>query len=488
VSALNPYTFPLRAYPGLAPELDVRSGMGGWEAYALETPNDRLLPFVLSRRQLPTNASWVSCAWLEHADTGERLATLVPTGAVNPVPALGLVLTKLTDAANQTEHFTYDGALIPGLALPCGIPVRLLVDNAYQSPRFVALAPAGQLRQSHLLLEWYHGGPLHGVPYGRGFRQRLYVDNGSLQLLDPRTEEQANKDPDTGAENTLSLHLFAQKSFTVAPAPDYLAQALLAARAPRYFLADGDQWKLLTVKSTPTAPDGGRFTLVATLETREPLLSRGCLVPVLPAAAFDPVADAPRGWRCGDESDTAEDFRATGGYSCEVDGLARTGYLLETYRDLNPSSVSYNQEQQRRSAAQDLVRCPLAFTSARLTVYATRNDCQPGLVGSVVEFVVPAGAYSSNDSQADADAQAQAYAESQRQANANARGTCTPASSEPEVYTPIYTEAGCFTCQMQSSLDPTIIRESTTAEFRQYFNRRGIYNNPSPICLGCGDA
>ena len=71
----NQYTFPLVAYPGLAPELSLRSGMGGWDAYALAAPSDRLLPFVLTRATAPGNENWLSCAWLEHADTGQRVAT-----------------------------------------------------------------------------------------------------------------------------------------------------------------------------------------------------------------------------------------------------------------------------------------------------------------------------------------------------------------------------------------------------------------------------
>ncbi|OGX80844.1 hypothetical protein BEN47_06190 [Hymenobacter lapidarius] len=47
--ALNVHTFPLLAYPGPAPETAARAGMGGWDAYALWAPTDRLLPFVLQR-------------------------------------------------------------------------------------------------------------------------------------------------------------------------------------------------------------------------------------------------------------------------------------------------------------------------------------------------------------------------------------------------------------------------------------------------------
>lgn len=455
-------------YPGLAPELDIRSGMGGWEPYALDTPNDRLLPFVLSRRALPGNASWVSCAWIEHADTKDRIATLVPTGApVRPavVPPLGLVFTKLRD--HDTEHFTYDGALIPGLDVPCGIPLRLIVDNAYQSPRFFALKPASALRESHLLLEWYHGGPLQGVPYGRGFRQHFYLDNGSLQYLDPRSEEATTKDPDTSAERTLSLTLFAQAAFAIGPVPAYLAEALSAARAPRFFLAGGEIWKLQSVKTTSTAPDGGRWSVAGTLESEEPLLSRGCQLPALTPTVYDPVADAPRGWRCGDSSDVASDYRPTGIFTCQLNTVyLNTGYVLETYRDLNPYSPTFGLEEQRVSATQDLARCPLPFYSKALTVSARRDNCGSGYVGSSVDFTLAAGAYVSNLSQADADAKAKAYADSQKQDNANASGTCQ--LSTPSTYEATYNANGCFSGFMANVNDPTDVRGATEAEYNQY--------------------
>lgn len=430
---LNPHILPLMPYPGLAPELDIRSGMGGWDAYALDAPNDRLLPFVLSRRMVPSNSAWVNCIWVEHADTGERIQTLLPTGAtVVPVPSLGVVFTKLTDAPNKAEHFTYNGNPIAGLDLPCGVPLRLIVDNTYQSARFVALAPAGEMAQTHLTLEWYHDGPLDGVPYGRGFRQRFYLRNGSLQTLEAREIKESTPDPDGGAERIDALSLFAQTAFTVEPTPAYLAQAIMAARAPKYLLADGNPWRLLTVKATTAGNDGGRTTLIGTLEDETPLLRRGCLTPALPVEAYDPDASAPRGWRCGDESDTQPDYVNTGVYSCEVDGNGRnTGYVLETTQDLNPNSPSYGQIAYRTSASPDLARCPVptVYYNTKQTAYARRNDCGPGFFGSVEPFVVPAGEYSSTTKQSDADDQALAAAQAQAQANANATGVCAAGRS-----------------------------------------------------------
>lgn len=427
----NPHTFPLVAYPGLAPERALHAGMGAWEPYGLSAPSDRLLPFVLSRRLLPSNSRWLNCAWIEHAESGQRIETLVPTGAPaagGNVPTLGLVLSKLLDPANGADHFCYDGALVPGLSLPCAVPLRLIVDNAYQSPLFYAVAPAADLRRSHLQLDWYHDGPLAGVPYGRGFRQRLYVDNGSLQFGEPRTEKVSSKNPDTGAEVLQSLSQYAVRAFVVAPVPTYLAEAVSVAQAPRFFLADEESWRLTAVKTTAVGDDGGRWALNGTLENQTPLLRRGCHQPALDLHAYDPATDQPRGWRCGDASDTTSDFQPYGAFSCELDGRQQpTGYVLEATRDLNRYSPTYGQAgPTQRSSAPDYDRCPLLTVYQSVTVYdsADKNDCPPGLTGSTVFLTVPAGMFTSAISQADANQQAADYALANRQAYANQNGNC----------------------------------------------------------------
>jgi hypothetical protein len=427
----NPYTFPLVAYPGLAPELALRSGMGAWPPYALAAPSDRLLPFVLSRRLLASNSRWLNCAWIEHADSGVRIVTLVPTGApatgVN-VPQLGLVVSKQVDPVNGADYFLYDGALIPSLNLPCGVPLRLVIDNAYQSPRFYAWGPAAELRQTHLQLDWHHDGPLSGVPYGRGFRQRLYVANGALQFEEPRTEKVSSKNPDTGAEVLQSLSQYAVRSFVVEPVPTYLADALSVAQAPKFFLADDEAWRLTAVKASPVGSDGGRWTLSGTLENQLPLLRRGCHQPALEEHAYNPATDVPRGWRCGDTSDTASDYGPSGEFSCELDDNQRpTGYVLEATKDLNRYSPTHGQAgPAQRSADQDLTRCPLPiiYYSIWHQSGTRKNDCPPGYQGSIVLFTSPKGSFTSEKSQADADQQAEDYVLAGLQDNANTYGTC----------------------------------------------------------------
>jgi hypothetical protein len=459
-------------YPGLAPELALRSGMGGWDPYTLDAPTDRLLPFVLTRAWSGRNAPWVSCAWIEHADTAQRLATLLPTGAQAlpaTVPALGIVFSKLVDQASRIEHFTYEGTLIPGLssALPCGVPLRLVVDNAYQSPRFFAFGLARDLAKSHLLLEWHHDGPLSGVPYGRGFRQCFYIPNGATAELDPRRVEESTANADTGINRQDSLSLFAQQSFSVSPVPAYLSQALSAAPACKYLLADGRPCKLLSTKVSPSG-ENGRWSLLGTLEDETPTLSRGCKADPLPVEAYNAAASVPRGYRCGDTSDKASDFRPNGTYSCELSSGQNTGYVLQEIEDLNPYSGTYKQKSTQLSASQDLARCPLRYFSAQHQASTRKSDCQSGYVGSIVTLTLQPRAYSSTVSQADADAQAEAYVLNQLQAYANANGTCSLPDSSSSGYRATYSANGCFTGFMENENDPSDVRDATQAEYTRY--------------------
>ncbi len=406
--------------------------MGGWEPYALEAPSDRLLPFVLSRQKTFRNAPWISCAWLEHADTGARIVTLVPTGSQprpTPVPPLGIVFSKQTDPATQVEYFTYDGALIPGLedVVPCGVPLRLVVDAAYQSPRFLAIRPAPSLNLTHLLLEWYHDGPLQGVPYGRGFRQRFYIDNGSLQPAEPVTKQESTPDPNGGIERLDSYTVFAVRAFALSPVPPYLFDALTTAPALKYMLADGSPWRLTSVKTTPAGIDAGRWSVTGTLQDETPLLSRGCTAPALAVLDY-PAGYTPRAWRCGDTSDTAADFVATGIYSCQTNGQGEnTGLVIEATQDINPNSPTYGQTGTQLNPNPDPTRCPLPdlFFSVEQTASARRNNCGPGYTGAQpVSFTAPAGHSGSRVSQADADLQALNYAKAQAQLKANTTTSC----------------------------------------------------------------
>jgi hypothetical protein len=67
---------------------------------------------------------------------------------------------------------------------------------------------------------------------------------------------------------------------------------------------------------------------------------------------------------------------------------------------------------------------PITYYNVQQSVSKTRNDCDPGYIGSEETFVVYAGNYSSQISQADADAKAMAYANAQAQNYANENGTC----------------------------------------------------------------
>lgn len=477
--APNPATFPLVPYPGPAPEAPPRFGGGGWEPYALTGPTGRLLPFVLARSAFGATA-WVNCAHLEHADTGTVLATLRPLGQGVPVPPLGLVLTKYADAGDGLEYFAYFGATVPGLNIPCGVPVRLVLDTNWQGPRFT-FQPDAEARS--LRLSWQHPTPLLGVPYGGGAQQVFYAEQAALQLLDPRTEKTSTKHPDTGAERTDFEAQWPQRSLLVGPVPAYLAEALAASSLHGEFTADGEPWRVVSTKTAPVGIDAGRWTATLTLESLTPALRRGCGLPVPVAHVFDPVADAPRGWSCGDASDTAPDYGPTGIFTCEVSSGVNTGYTLTVFTDRNRFSPTYQQPQTRRSPMPDETRCPvpLRYQSSLWSGTTLRNDCPLGFdPGPPVYFEIPASRFTSTVSQAEADQQARAAYEAGRQAHANQFGACVDLGTVD--YNPVYGPEGCFACQMVNPNDPNDVRAATSAEAAQYFR---TYADNGLNCLSC---
>jgi hypothetical protein len=484
---LNPHVFRLVAHPGRAPELAARSGQGNWEPYALAAPADRLLPFVLTRAISASNSRWLNCASIVHADTEEVLFVLSPTGQTFTGPGpLDLVLSKVVDQQAGAEHFLYLGVLIPGLALPCGVPLRLLLDNAWQSPRFKAYPSLGGFQQ----LEWSHPGPLSGVPYGTGLVQRLYVDNGGLQYAAPREVKTSTQDAASGAIRLDYLAKYRTATTTAGTVPAYLSEALAAAELHASFSVDGEAWRVTGVKEAPAGTDGGRWIMTLSLEQKQVLQSRlSCPPAPLKTTPFDPEADRARSWHCNDSSDVESDYLPTGRSSCELDMGIRTGYLLQETSDRNPFSPSYGQLATIRTYNEEACPLPPLYRSAYYAESATKNDCAGTSTGSSVLFESAKGRFSSRESQLVADRQAIDYVQAGKQAYANANGICqasgTGGGSE---YRPLYVESGaergCFTCQMQSVTDPNDIREATPEEQMRY-SVKYVHNGTITLCRIC---
>ena len=98
--------------------------------------------------------------------------------------------------------------------------------------------------------------------------------------------------------------------------------------------------------------------------------------------------------------------------------LDQDGFIIETY--------CYNYAGQQ-------VDCDAQsqYTNVAKSGTFTKNDCDWGTVGETVTYVVPAGTYSSWESQAAADALAQADVDANGQAYANTHGNCMTAERTP---------------------------------------------------------
>ena len=461
--------------------------MGGWDAYALAAPADRLLPFVLSRPATGGGASaWVNCAWIEHADTGARIATLLPTGGTaGSPPPNALVLSRATDAARNATHFIYSGGIIPGLALPCGVPLRLVLDNAYQSPRFLAYTDLS----GFLSMEWWHGGPLAGVPYGTGMRQHFYVDAAALAYAPTARKKDVTLDSATGLERLDFLSLLRTATLNTEPLPGYLLEAFDGLEAHSNVLLDGEAWKVKEVKATTSGPEGGRSSLSVTVEQQQVVISRAGLAPLLPVRPFNAVTDAPRPWRCGDTTDTAADYQ-TFQRTCGEDANGNnSGGVNWSQRDMNPGSATFNATRTVLNAETDVVLCPLphVYQSALVSGQPQRNNCPAGQSGTAVTYTLAAGLFTSLSDQATADQAARDHYAATAQAYANQHGACVAGGpgGTGAVYNPVYTAAGCFACQLVNAADPADVRDATDAEAAQYYVNGVMVNGRYESCPGC---
>lgn len=284
---LNLHVFPFSLTPAL-PDVDPPGTDA--PAFALPSPADRLLPFVLQR---PSDTSRrLDCARIVDADTGATIRTL-DLNPVLPTPDYGLAYEKYTGPADGgTDYFVYFGAIIPKLQLtPCQ-RYRLVVDE-FASAVFSPL-PASEL-ETALRVEWYHPGPLAGVPYGTGLRQRLYVPGAALRFAAPREEKEVRKDAITGAETVDFLALTRAATFTTEPLPAWLVEAVFAAKAHALLEVDGQRLTGLTVKETVFGAD--RLTLELTAYDTQVLVARACVPPVMAAVPADDYE--PHGYLCG---------------------------------------------------------------------------------------------------------------------------------------------------------------------------------------------
>ncbi len=124
-------------------------------------------------------------------------------------------------------------------------------------------------------------------------------------------------------------------------------------------------------------------------------------------------------WFAGDDS-----LPPDPSYCLSVSGQLPPHLFLQA-TDVNPNSSTYNQKQWEDSGPSS--QCPAnTYYNAGQTVAFIKNNCTSGYVGSIVNYVVPPGKYSSTVSQAAADLQATNEVNANGQNNANTTGTCIP--------------------------------------------------------------
>ncbi len=100
----------------------------------------------------------------------------------------------------------------------------------------------------------------------------------------------------------------------------------------------------------------------------------------------------------------------------EYDGLGRMKLIKDENRHI-VKMYEYGKAKQKG--------CPGNYSNAAIDAYFTKNDCQPGYMGTEVHYpTIPAGKYTSDESQEEVDAQVEAELGTLGQAYANTHGQC----------------------------------------------------------------
>jgi YD repeat-containing protein len=147
--------------------------------------------------------------------------------------------------------------------------------------------------------------------------------------------------------------------------------------------------------------------------------------------------------------------------SYEYDGLGRINVVRDNDRNI-VSKNCYNY-------AGQAVNCPVnpVFTNTVQNRYFQRNNCAQGYLGSIVNYSVNAGVYSSYISQADADQQAQNYISLNGQAYANSNGTCTLQTWYNTVQSGNFTRNNCGTGYTGSTVTYTVPANTYSSNISQ---------------------
>lgn len=329
----------------------------------LVSPQDRLLPFVVART---ATGQGLDCILVFAAATGQLVASITPAQVATEVYSDGVM-----------DYYVYYGGAIAGLNLACDqyyLDVKGQVSEVFT----VSNNTAAMLR-----IDWSNSSDLPGLPYSKGFQQRLYLQ-AALGAPDYDYQEEGEKDG-LGELVPLNRTLGKKWEFDSELVPEFLLDVLESLTLHDAVIigghADARKLKVKVVLSTPDA-----CAMLANVEFSEaPVHATQCAPPVS-WLAVDTSAYTPKPWLCGGPTTAAPFWENTGGLRCVT------------------TSITYN--------------------SSAISAMVSPNNCPANTTPVAISYTLAAGFYSSTISQADADTQAQAYFDSTKQAYANSNGGC----------------------------------------------------------------
>lgn len=330
---------------------------------ALYCPNDRFLPFVVTRT---ATGQGLDCVLVNSAEDDRLIASVGPEQ---------IAVEVYTDGEN--DYYVYYGGAVAGLNLTCG-RYYLNVKDQYSEVFTVEPNPERLLK-----IEWTHSSDIATLPYSLGFLQRLYLDAG-LGAPDYQYTEKGEKD---GNDELVPLSRSLEKNwqFDSGLVPEFLLDVLESlslhddVRIGGH--ADATRIKVKVREATPDA-----CAMLAEVEFSEPLTLASQCGTAVGWASVDTSGYTPKPWLCGRPGSTDPFWENTGAVRCAT--------TEET------------------------------FSSAEIRSDVAPNNCPANTTPVAVPYVLAAAFYVSTKDQADADEKAQAYYDSTKQDYANQFGGC----------------------------------------------------------------
>lgn len=287
---MNLFAFPF--YDAKNKQARFNSACTGGSDFVLYSPFNRFLPFQITK---PADGQLIDC--FKVFDLADNLIYKIEPEDVN--------YQMYTNGVS--DFVFYYGGIIQNMSLPLCAQYYLQIGS-YFSEVFTT-ADVSDL----LTLEWHHVANVGPAIYQSGFWQRLYLD---AVISDPTYPTKQEEEENGYGESITTLTSVAKRFvFETQLLPEYLVDVL--ANLPLHSNVKFGQYE--NVKTIQVEPNWLVSGCAANVEVQfneaELIISKTC-VETLPLNEVSQAGYRPKGWLCGDNSDTAPYWQDNGETRC----------------------------------------------------------------------------------------------------------------------------------------------------------------------------